>query len=226
MIPILLMPGLIAMYIDRIITANHKDNNSNYEWIFSALFFNIPAFTLTWLLIWLANKVFVECGISKSWKLSSFSVLMGKLDSLKFVFFYIVVSLLVGIIVGYFIALQRKKGSLLFRFLNWLRKSQDKSDLLGAPSPWDKLFNNRKEPVIEIIKNDGESVKGFLKDFSLGDEPRELVLGDFDVVEKWHKYLERVKSVYYHLDSNTLIRIYDKTEYIDTLKKMGHLKED
>lgn len=220
---LLLMPGLVTMRIDQVLSATSKSSGTDYEWVFKALAFNIPALTLTWCLLWLINKGFIFLGLAGSWDLSSLTTLSIRLKSLKFVLLYLVISLVVGIVVGYFIAKQRNEGTAVYRFLNWLRESQGKSNLLGAPSPWDKCLNNRNEPVVEIIKSDGTSIKGFLRDFSLGDEPKELTIDCMDVAEKWHEYLDTVISVYYHLDSGTLIKIYDKTEYITTLKEMGKL---
>lgn len=102
-----------------------------------------------------------------------------------------------------------------------MRTSQGKADILEGSSPWNKCFYNRDEPVIEIIRNDGTSVKGFLRDFSLGNNSKELVIDYLDVAEAWNEYLDKVKCVYYHLDSNTLIKIYDTSEYLAKLDEMG-----
>ncbi len=221
---LLLMPGLVAMYIDQVVSASSRKSEADYEWVFKALVFNIPSLTLTWLALWALNKVLVKLHLTATWNLSSLPILAAKLKSLKFILLYLIISLLVGILVGYLAALQRKESALTYRILNWMRKSQGKSNLLGASSPWDKCFNNRNEPVVEIIRSNGMTIKGFLKDFSLGDEKKELTIDHLDVAENWYEYLDTVKSVYYHLDSDTLIKIYDTTEYVAKLKEMGKLQ--
>jgi len=218
---LMLMPGLVAMYVDKNISGSFTKNNSSYEWIFKALAFNIPTFTFTWFSLWGINKILVLLKLTSIWDLNSLVFIAIKLQSLRFVILYVIISLFIGVASGYIIAGQRKEGAIFYRFFNWLRKSQGKADMLGAISPWDKCFYNREQPVIEIIKSDGTSVKGFLRDFSLGDEPKELTLDHLDVVENWDEYLDKVKSVYYHLDSNTLIKIYDTSEYLAKLDEMG-----
>jgi|GEM_PF-6485718 len=221
---LMLMPGMVAMYIDQAITAQSKSSKTDYEWVFRALVFNVPAFGITWALLMLANSVSVLFWCTSKWELYTLNVFSEKLHSISFIMLYLMFSLIAGIIVGRIIAYQRNEDTVYYDFLNSLRKSHGKADLLGAPSPWDKCFNNRNEPVIEIIRSDGSSVKGFLRDFSLGNEPRELKIDAIDVADKWHEYLNKVESVYYHLDSDTLIKLYDTSEYITKLKEMGVLK--
>ena len=220
---LLLLPGLIAIYVNRSISDYSYEYISNYDWLFIALVCNIPAFTFSWFMLWGINKLFVKLEISTSWDLSSLSALIVKLDSLKFVLLFVLVSIIVGIFVGYIFASQNRPESISSKLFSFLRKKLGKSDVLGAPSVWDKVCNNRDEPVIEIVTKDGKKVKGFLRDFSSLGGHKELTIDSLDVVEKWKEYFDEIKSVYYHLDSGTLIKIYDKTKYLETLKKNGRI---
>jgi hypothetical protein len=201
---------------------SNVNKDSEYALLFNALLYNVPALAFTWGIIWmggfLRSKLFEGYAMLPS--LSSLSVLVDKFDSLRFIIVYIVVSVLSGFVVAYFVTSQQQATSVTYSVINWVRKRWGKSDISASPV-WGELFDNRNEPIIEIIRANGESYKGFLRRFSDGDKTKELTIDNFEVVEKWHEYLTEIKSVYYHLDSDTLIKFYDTEDFCKTIKDCG-----
>ncbi|MBO8169353.1 MAG: hypothetical protein H0Z35_09250 [Thermoanaerobacteraceae bacterium] len=217
---LLLFPGLIALLVDEMVTGSRKDRNSPLERLFIAVIYAFPAWLLTFGLLLLNSKIgfkFDSAVIEKGFTLELF----------LFLFVYFFCSVIAGTIIGYMMATQAHEHSLLSRVISFMRKRLGRPDVSGGISPWDKLFCNRERKVIEIIRPDGTSEKGFLKDFTFaGEEIRELSIEGMDVVEKWSDYLSQPKYVYYHFNSGTFVKIFDISEYKKAIGFNGRAEKE
>jgi len=236
---LLLFPGLVALFTDELITGSIKDRQESLDRLFVAFVYAIPSFAITLVLLKIVSYIhifsledldFVFDAINGNVTGdNAISSSFGKF--MLFLVVYLLCGFLSGLMFGYFMASQANEVSIFSRFLNLLRKRLNKPGVSGGMSPWDKLFCNRDSQIVEIIRpDDGFSVKGFLKDFTFaGDQVREITLEGIEEVKKWNDYITKVDFVYYHFDSGTIIKVFDKTEFIETLERLkreGDSKED
>jgi len=210
----LLLPGLIARLVVQCLNLFDDKQVMDYAWIFKALLYNIPALSLSWLLIWLGGVVF-KYSVQG---MDSLSGLIARFDSLPFVLAYIAVASVAGLVVGFIITWQQKDYSISAKLINWLRKKLGKAER-SAFSVWQKTFDNQDEPVIEIVCGDKGSYKGLLRHFSDGGSEKTITIDGIEELKEWQKYLQKIKSVYYDTQSNTLIKIYDTEEFHQAINR-------
>jgi len=220
----LLFPGLVALFTDELITGSIKDRRESLDRLFTAFVYTIPSFAITLVLLKLVSYIPISplkgFDFVKSYREINMHISgdFGKL--MLFLVIYLICGFLSGLMFGFFMASQADEKSIFSKLLNFLRRKLNRPDVSGGMSPWDKLFCNRDSQIVEIIRPDGVSIKGFLKDFTFaGDEVREITLEGIEEVNKWNDYITKVDYVYYHFDSGTIIKIFDKTEFIEVAEK-------
>jgi hypothetical protein len=210
-IVLLLLPGFVSLLFIQFINGRDSQDKSEIERIIIGLLFNIPTFLLNWGLLVLTNKIFVTVKMASSWDLLTISKFIIKFDSIKFVSYYVLISLISGFIVGNIVIFLGRKDGKFMRVMNWIRKLHQKSDYLGT-DVWNKTFGDREELVVEI-KTPHETVKGFLRDFSSnGNGEKEITIDYLDTAIKWDDYLQKTKKVYLHIPSGTVVKIFDISE--------------
>jgi len=232
---LLLFPGLVALFTDELITGSAKDRQESLDRLFVAFLYAISSFAITLVLLKIVSYIPIFSLEDLDFV---FNVINGNIASdnaingifgkfMLFLIVYLICGFLSGLIFGYFMASQANEKSVFSRLLNFLRKRLNKPDISGGMSPWDKLFCNRESQIIEIIRpDDGFSVKGFLKDFTFaGDKVREITLEGIEEVNKWNDYITKVDYVYYHFDSGTIIKVFDKTEFLEAVEKLRKEKD-
>ncbi|ADQ06514.1 hypothetical protein Calhy_0777 [Caldicellulosiruptor hydrothermalis 108] len=224
---LLLFPGLVALFATENMIGQDTRKRDSIDRLFIAFSYTIPAFAITIGLFKLVALIPPIGKIIEKYYQNNrlFNWYSGdtKLENfLVFLVIYIFLGFLSGILVSYFVVAQLNEKSISRRISNKIRRILNKPDIGGGISPWDKLFCNRESQVIEVIRPDGERIKGLLKDFTFaGDEVREIVLEGIKEVSEGNDYLQNVKYVYYHFNSGTIIKVFDIKEWQEALEKEG-----
>lgn len=202
---LVLAPGAIVQYFYRWLSPVGNGTESDLRWAFLSLLYGWPVLLVNWLAIRFIFDV--------DSNLRSMETLFY---SFSFYFCYGLLSFLVAFVVAVVLVKSWPFRQGLLRSIS-RRLMQPE---IAADTPWGGMFNSKDAKFVEVRLSDGRSIKGAIEHVSLqGNEPQELILTDFDLVQNYGNYIQEVTRVYVNCDSGITITQFDMTPYLDFLQR-------
>jgi hypothetical protein len=155
-----------------------------------------------------------------TYEYTTFNEYIVELNNVYHLFFFILITLVVAILLGFFKGLYADK---LLKKINWFRIHWAKKMEIDDKSCWRKAFLEDNKIRFLKIKKDGEEIQsGFALHYSLPDEDQEIVFDNPDNLGDYPEYKEYLKLIktYINIEKGVIIEIYDTTAFEVYLQKI------
>lgn len=205
---ILVLPGIAASYIAKMLGPSESKPTSDYEKTVIGLVFSIPGILITWGIA----SIFL-CGAT------NFRNFQNQILYMPNFLIYIITVFFVALVIAF---LWDKK--VREKILNWTNRRRDgKRPLIYYETAWEQFVGKEKEGFIrvyQIDKKDCSVIGIFDSSWMPGDQEKGILLKCTEELKEWNTWFENPIRTYIDTNTKTVYEYFPKTAFNDAKEKV------